>query len=133
MIGGTGALIGKSRDVGMEELPEMLATHGFLVHRLIGLTGRRSPRRFDLSGARPVGLRLFPRQSLPCTKAGRSQSRGVIRRLRTSRCSVDNVDEFKGKVVLITGGGKGVGRGISERFLERGAEVLICGREAPPT
>jgi NAD(P)-dependent dehydrogenase (short-subunit alcohol dehydrogenase family) len=45
---------------------------------------------------------------------------------------VQNLEEFKGKVVLITGGGKGVGRGISERFLERGAEVLICGREAPP-
>ena len=46
---------------------------------------------------------------------------------------MQNLDEFKGKVVLITGGGKGVGRGISERFLERGAEILICGREAPAT
>jgi NAD(P)-dependent dehydrogenase (short-subunit alcohol dehydrogenase family) len=34
-------------------------------------------------------------------------------------------------VVLVTGGGKGVGRGISERFLASGADVVICGRSAP--
>ncbi|MCY1395432.1 2-dehydro-3-deoxy-D-gluconate 5-dehydrogenase [compost metagenome] len=39
--------------------------------------------------------------------------------------------DFRGKVVLVTGGGKGVGRGISQRFLECGAEVVICGRQAP--
>lgn len=39
--------------------------------------------------------------------------------------------DFTGKVVLVTGGGKGVGRGISLRFLQQGAEVVICGRQAP--
>ncbi|WP_152223077.1 SDR family oxidoreductase [Pseudomonas sp. SCB32] len=39
--------------------------------------------------------------------------------------------DFSGQVVLVTGGGKGVGRGISQRFLEQGADVVICGREAP--
>jgi NAD(P)-dependent dehydrogenase (short-subunit alcohol dehydrogenase family) len=39
--------------------------------------------------------------------------------------------DFSGKVVLVTGGGKGVGRGISLGFLARGAEVVICGRNAP--
>ena len=34
-------------------------------------------------------------------------------------------------VVLVTGGAKGVGRGISECFLARGATVIVCGREAP--
>jgi len=39
--------------------------------------------------------------------------------------------DFRGKVVLVTGGGKGAGRGITQRFLDGGAEVVICGREAP--
>lgn len=34
-------------------------------------------------------------------------------------------------IVLVTGGAKGVGRGISEAFLETGATVIVCGREAP--
>lgn len=38
---------------------------------------------------------------------------------------------FNDAVVLITGGGKGVGLGISLRFLEAGATVYICGRSAP--
>ncbi|EKT4523181.1 SDR family oxidoreductase [Pseudomonas putida] len=39
--------------------------------------------------------------------------------------------DFRGKVVLVTGGAKGVGRGITRRFLECGAQVVICGRQAP--
>ena len=30
--------------------------------------------------------------------------------------------------MLVTGGAKGVGRGISERFLAAGADVVVCGR-----
>lgn len=39
--------------------------------------------------------------------------------------------DLTGRVVLVTGGGKGVGRGITRRFLEAGAEVVICGRSVP--
>lgn len=39
--------------------------------------------------------------------------------------------DFRGKVVLVTGGAKGVGRGITRRFLECGAQVVICGRQTP--
>ena len=35
---------------------------------------------------------------------------------------------LRGKRILITGGGSGLGREISERYLELGAEVHICGR-----
>jgi NAD(P)-dependent dehydrogenase (short-subunit alcohol dehydrogenase family) len=41
--------------------------------------------------------------------------------------------DMSGKAVVVTGGGKGVGRGISGRFLEAGASVLVCGRTAPET
>ena len=39
--------------------------------------------------------------------------------------------DMSGRVVVVTGGGKGIGRGISERFLAAGAEVVICGRKEP--
>ncbi len=35
---------------------------------------------------------------------------------------------FRGKKILITGGGTGLGRAIAERLLGLGAEIAICGR-----
>lgn len=35
------------------------------------------------------------------------------------------------KVVLVTGGAQGVGRGISQSFLDEGAHVVVCGRKTP--
>ena len=38
---------------------------------------------------------------------------------------------MENRVVLITGGGRGIGRGITEGFVEKGAQVFICGRNEP--
>jgi NAD(P)-dependent dehydrogenase (short-subunit alcohol dehydrogenase family) len=39
--------------------------------------------------------------------------------------------DFSNKSVIVTGGTKGVGFGIAEAFLQAGANVFICGRNAP--
>ncbi len=39
--------------------------------------------------------------------------------------------DLSGRVALVTGGARGVGRGITECLLDAGAEVVICGRNTP--
>ncbi len=39
--------------------------------------------------------------------------------------------DLAGQVAIVTGGARGVGRGISLRLLEAGADVVICGRNEP--
>ena len=41
---------------------------------------------------------------------------------------MNNPLDFSGQVVIVTGGGRGVGLGITTRFLEANADVVICGR-----
>ena len=35
---------------------------------------------------------------------------------------------LRGRRILVTGGGTGLGKGMAEKFLALGAEVFICGR-----
>lgn len=41
--------------------------------------------------------------------------------------------DLTGKAVIVTGGTRGIGAAITRRYLEAGADVLVCGRTEPET
>ena len=48
-----------------------------------------------------------------------------------SNARLNDSGEFKGKCVLVTGGTKGAGKAIADRFLQGGETVVITARSAP--
>ena len=44
---------------------------------------------------------------------------------------MDPLFDFTGKVVLITGGSRGLGREMALAFAERGADLVIASRKLP--
>src|SRR6185295_5319256 len=52
-------------------------------------------------------------------------------RTRNEAMTMFRADLLKGKRILVTGGGTGLGREMADEYAKLGAEVYICGRRGP--
>src|SRR3546814_8154123 len=72
------------------------------------------------SGTGPFSLRF----RFPAHPVDEAIGSGAARIVRGGRM----MEDFSGKVVIVTGGGRGVGRGIARAFAAAGAEVMLGAR-----
>src|SRR4051812_29984435 len=80
------------------------------------------------------------RRATPCSRGSAcrcSSPRSACRTLLPLECAFTlgarmfKEDLLKGKRILITGGGTGLGKEIAARYLELGAELWLAGRRGP--
>ena len=75
------------------------------------------------------GTNQIQRNIIANTLLGREQKRLSRARARIQEHSaMFRNDLLQGKRILVTGGGTGLGKSIAKRYLELGADVVICGR-----
>src|ERR1041385_5175598 len=77
--------------------------------------------RYGLSSA---GFALICANSIDAHRKGKKN-------MLVSTLPVPDAAEFKDKRVLVTGGTKGAGRAIAERFLSGGGTVIVSARSSP--
>src|SRR5262249_47088335 len=76
-----------------------------------------------------------PQDLSACRCRAGARADGVERAHRQDRpdgLTVFEKNLLKGKRILVTGGGTGLGREMAAKYLELGAEVFICGRRKDP-
>src|SRR5260221_4988194 len=102
-------------------------------HR-VGMSTGSAVRRGILSSgpSPPPGRRSPPTPgAVPPAEAGQTPLPSDLRGVATLAAVADDPLDLTGHAVIVTGGTKGVGRGIAERFRAAGASVVVCARHEP--